>query len=103
MFINPSNPEFSCNANTIMTESVSVPFTENSNNNNKKKEIKMADIITGTTTGFVNNTPDVTLKELTDTHSEVLREGQAAIAATKAESIPPESPRITLLKLFFST
>ena len=39
MFINPSNPEFSCNANTIMTESVSVPFTENSNNNNNKNSV----------------------------------------------------------------
>ena len=31
----------------------------------------MADIITGTTTGFVNNLPETTLKELSDTRREV--------------------------------
>jgi hypothetical protein len=67
MIYNP-NEELDDNANTVIVESVSVPFTENSNNNNNKKEIKMADIVTGTVTGVLDTST------LQRDHADIRRE-----------------------------
>lgn len=71
MIEKPSEEELSCNANTVMAQSVSVPFTENSNNNNNKKEIKMADV---DTTMLASQHSDIR-REAAEHTNEIVKEG----------------------------
>jgi hypothetical protein len=102
MIYNP-NEEINDNANTVIVESVSVPFTENSNNNNNKKEIKMADIVTGTVTGSVDTSAlhrdhaDIRYEiaeRACKVNDTVRQEGQENVMATK-DSLYDITNRIT--------